>query len=186
MKYKFVIIRDKTLPHLKYSWMLECNDVQTLLDHNDKYMHTEIEKGVKDWFSSNGGKTDHLTTNWSSVIYSTMLSNGKNFINTSCELENKIINNKINAVNEYGTIYLRENGSYMLHTSHYEVISFIEKDYLLYPEYSEKDIKISQWINGTHWYAKIGKMDVVSEDGTAKWNTYEEAYKEALKYFNKL
>lgn len=38
---------------------------------------------------------------------------------------------------------------------------------------------------GKHYYAKIGNMEVVSEDGKNKWNTPEEANRQALLYFER-
>ena len=48
--------------------------------------------------------------------------------------------------------------------------------------YSESDIKINKWYGGKHYYAKIGKLDVVDENGNVKWNTEKEARKKALEY----
>lgn len=53
-------------------------------------------------------------------------------------------------------------------------------------EYTEKDIKITKWIGGKHYYAKIGRIDVEDEFGNVKWNTEKQAKEIALKYIRKL
>ena len=45
------------------------------------------------------------------------------------------------------------------------------------------DVKFIMWNGGKHWYAKIGKLDVVV-NGIQKWNTKEEATKAAKQYIN--
>ncbi len=37
-------------------------------------------------------------------------------------------------------------------------------------------------INGNHWYAKIGKLDIKDKDNNMKWNTKAEA-EAAAKWF---
>lgn len=41
-------------------------------------------------------------------------------------------------------------------------------------------------IKGTHWYAKIGNMDIKDEKGNMKWDTKEEAEKAAWKFVENL
>ena len=51
---------------------------------------------------------------------------------------------------------------------------------------SELDIKITQFRHGDHYYAKIGKTDVVDEDGSVKWNTYRQAEEKAKQFLLEL
>ena len=44
------------------------------------------------------------------------------------------------------------------------------------------DVKYSTWYGGKHYYAKIGKIDIVDRDNNQKWNTLNEA-KEAAKWY---
>ena len=59
---------------------------------------------------------------------------------------------------------------------------------LVYPVETQvrlEDVRYMQWnmpdmnIKGTHWYAKIGKTDIVDKDGNMKWDTKGEAEKAA-------
>jgi len=42
-----------------------------------------------------------------------------------------------------------------------------------------------RWGGGEHWYAKIGIIDIVDENGNQKWNTYGEAKQASLDYINR-
>ncbi len=69
-----------------------------------------------------------------------------------------------------------------------EIVEERFEDKLVYPIESHvrlEDVRYIQWnmpdlnIKGTHWYAKLGKRDVVDKDGNMKWNTKAEAEKAA-------
>jgi len=77
------------------------------------------------------------------------------------------------------------------HPLHIEIIKTIERDDLIFPlnddeeKYSEKDISIKKWDEGNHYYAKIKHIDVVIDD-IVKWNTYDEAMRNAKIYLSEL
>jgi hypothetical protein len=49
-------------------------------------------------------------------------------------------------------------------------------------DYNESDIRIIKWNNGKHYYAKIGSIDVVDDDGSLKWNTHDYAMSVAKRF----
>jgi len=49
-------------------------------------------------------------------------------------------------------------------------------------KYTEKDINITKFDGGKHYYATIGGAEVIDEWGDKKWNTYEFAEKTSKKY----
>jgi len=52
--------------------------------------------------------------------------------------------------------------------------------------YTEKDISISKFEGGKHFYAKIGDINVYDKYGDYKWNTHEYAEKTAIQFLNDL
>jgi len=182
MEYKFVRLKCNHY-NMEYPWILECKDIETLIEHTEKYMNTEIERGVKDWFKSQKG---HLTTNYASAVEKMMIFTGNNFIKESTIMENKIFQGKLKMLLKFGTLYLRENGSYMVHSDSLIIIDKKVMDEMVWPEYTVDDIKISKWDGGSHYYAKIGRMDVTDADGNVKWNTHKEAKRHALVFFENL
>jgi len=63
-----------------------------------------------------------------------------------------------------------------------EILDTIESDELIFPE--EERIKVSQWVEGKHWYAKVDKT-TVEWKGRTKWDTREQALECALKFQKK-
>ena len=61
MNYNFVKIKDNRTG-LEYPWILECNNVETLMDHTEKCMNHTIREGVQDWFETRK-EFRHFTTN---------------------------------------------------------------------------------------------------------------------------
>lgn len=62
----------------------------------------------------------------------------------------------------------------------------VYKNSLVFPDVerpSIEDVNFIVWNGGKHWYAKIGKMDVVV-NGEQKWNTKEEAINAAKSYID--
>lgn len=57
-----------------------------------------------------------------------------------------------------------------------------KKEGFEFPSFSREDIRIKQWPGGKHFYAYIGNMEIRDENGNIKWNTREEAERQAEKY----
>jgi len=194
MNYNFVKIKDNRTG-LEYPWILECKDIETLIEHTDKCMDHTIREGVQDWFDKTKNSIklsedyrykEHFTTEWAGMCETFAKMRGEHFIQSSATLENKVMQAKILSLFKYGTLYLREIGSYMMHCDGFEITDRMVSETLVYPGYSEKDIRITKWPGGSHYYAKIGKMDVIDEHGNQKWNTHAYAMNAALKELKNL
>jgi len=92
----------------------------------------------------------------------------------------------------YFNIFLREgrfvvspNNAFRNIDSSFKILNKIEREELIFPITSEKDIRILKWNNGIHYYAKIGNQDVIW-NRKQKWNSHEEAYACANFYLNNL
>lgn len=81
-------------------------------------------------------------------------------------------------------LWFNELGGYNLGLKDIEATVVLDK--LIFPHYTEKDIRISTWgDNGRHYYAKVGEIEVkevVDGEVVMKWNTRDEAYQKALNY----
>lgn len=187
MSYTFVKLEDKKLTSLQYPWMLQCSDNDTLDEHNNLYMKSTIEAGVKD-IMRHFTKGDHYSTDWAIGIYVSSLNTNGNWIESATKLEHRVLSDKIKAMLTCGTIYLRDSGSYMTAPKNkYRIKQQIVMSSMKYPNYSESDINIRTWDGGRHYYAKIGNLDVVDSKGDQKWNTHKaamEAAKKELKNFS--
>ena len=80
------------------------------------------------------------------------------------------------------------NRGYKLMINNVDGWCFINDDAIInYTDikYTEKDIKLSKYRYGSHWYAKIDKIDVCI-DGVSKWNTEEFARRNAVEFLKTL
>lgn len=178
--YRFVKIKDTRLQQKNiWPWVLLCDDSFTLIKHTEKYMATSIEDGIKDIFSND---RNDISSNWGKSIQQYLDIKGGSPVDISITLENKVFQGKQRCLELNHTLLLRSNGSYSVLTDDLEIINTIEKEKMVYPSYSESDIKISQWPGGNHYYAKIGEMEVSDNSGNIKWNTSKQAYEIALSY----
>ena len=84
-----------------------------------------------------------------------------------------------------GAIYVQQSGGYFPHSDDLVIHKTLELGGYDFPDVDRK-IKITQWSGGTHFYAKVGYYDVVDADGNQKWDTHEEAERQAEIFAKKL
>ena len=102
--------------------------------------------------------------------YCKMLNQIYKFMNENINHINK---NKIHAPLVADPDGWKCNLFYDLHTK-----DFIKK-------YDINDIVIKRWYDGIHYYAKVGKFDIIDRLGQIKYNSYAEAHAECLKWLEK-
>ncbi len=78
-------------------------------------------------------------------------------------------------------VYINDNGGW--HSGKNDYSQWITKDKLVFPDFKKNQIKIEKFPMGNHYYAYIDGLQVRNGD-TLKWNTYEEAYQQALNYIS--
>lgn len=193
MKYKFCKIN---LFGKISGWTLEINNYDLYKEWSDKY-HTKIfQDGVDNIiYRSNTWKKDgkyKTQGHWTSEIASLSEKVGGDeheidLIDGFEKVTNDYINSKFKAIQDGNTIYVYEGCQWFILPDNCEIVETIESDILEYPnQYTEKDIRIIKYENGKHYYAKIGMIEVVDDDGSRKWNTYKYAYDIAIDYLKKL
>ena len=84
-------------------------------------------------------------------------------------------------IRECGAIYVNRAGGYHGYYKKAKEYAVVKSDKLIFPDYRKNDIKITKFPYGNHYYAKVGSTEVRDGD-VIKWNTYEEAYRQAEKY----
>lgn len=90
---------------------------------------------------------------------------------------------QLHAIHEHGFICINKVGGW--HSGEMvEFSQFVHRKTFTWPDFSESDIRITQFNGGKHWYVHIGDMEL-HEDGNIKWNTKEEARQAAMRYVGK-
>jgi hypothetical protein len=105
---------------------------------------------------------------------------GRGAIHWMADFESKTRLAMIKYVSKGYSLMVNEKGGWCLLNDDSDI------EWLTPRSYSEKDIKLSKFRYGSHWYAKIRNIDVVDEIGNVKWNTEEMAMQKAKEYLKTL
>lgn len=167
MKYIFIKIQDKKLPQLEYDYMLYCDSIELLLEHTSSYMDNHIKEGLEDYFQNSNS---HSTTIWRNQMETLSMIKQMTVLNASTYLQNTVLNNKMQSIHKFGSILLSERGTYMLLSDNYTILDKIILDSMIYPM-GDYSIRVIKWDGGKHFYAKVGKFDVVDKQGNQKWDS---------------
>lgn len=185
-KYHFVKIKERNNPESKGMWYLKADSLDTIHKHFLKYVGAEIKQGMKEIISRINGKIGHYTNKFASTVDIMMQFNeGKPYFIVATELENEMLQTRIRGYIDGREQYLTDSLSVLIMSPNIEIIGEEYKSELVYPHESKpslEDVNYMTWYGGKHWYAKIGKIDIVDRDNNQKWDTMEEA-KEAAKWY---
>ena len=156
-------------------WYIEISDIEQLNEYR-KATDYRFEKALCDT-SENALETNKYLQ--LARIYAQ--KSGNSLADGMIELSEKMYKTQVDNLLNYGVLYLNESGGY---NTIVNPIKHLYKDKLVFPNYTKEDIRIPQWgqeAKGNHYYAYIGKIQVMDRD-VIKWDTYKEAYEQALKY----
>ena len=183
--YKFVriLVNDILMP----SWYFLCDNKTDVYYFFEKYYQPIIKGGVNKYMF---GDTD---TYWGNTIL--RMSESPKYRNLSpcvisSQLENLTYINRCESV-ENGDILLfnkSDMGYLKLSLKNVKIIQEKVVNNMVFPDeekYDINDIVIKRWDDGIHYYAKVGKFDIISSNGEVKYNTYAEAHAECLKWLEK-
>lgn len=90
---------------------------------------------------------------------------------------------QLDSIRENGAIYVNQMGGYHGYYEKDKEYAVVQREKLIFPEFQKADIRIKKFPYGQHFYAYVGDIEVKT-DTACKWNTYEEALRQAEKYLN--
>lgn len=102
-----------------------------------------------------------------------------NIIDAIKDFSSRVVENQLRELQETGALYFNRVGGYHGFYSCMEENGFVRRKELVWPDFKKDEIRIKSFPGGDHFYAYIDDMQVRDGD-TLKWNTYEEAYNQAL------
>jgi hypothetical protein len=97
-----------------------------------------------------------------------------------CRILDTMLEGYSSCFRAWGRIVVSANNSFRDMDESFEIKNTIVKKEIAFPATSEKDIKVSQWPNGHHWYVTVGNH-VLSE----KFITYENGLMAGKRHLNK-
>lgn len=83
------------------------------------------------------------------------------------------LSGKIRDVAKCGKIYVNKYGGYF--TWHKDLVELETVEGKKFPQINLKDIKVSKWPQGVHWYITVNGS-AITIDGIEKWKTEEDAW----------
>lgn len=181
MVWTFEKVRLKGFNFVASEWMLKITSLPQLWEYYAKTRPSMIGDAFEDFKKATSRlvQRDHFTNHVTIASYLLAEAKDCSFVESIARLMTRVERNQIDSLARGKVLYIREIGSYVDDDgTHYDVLDSYEAPELLFPE---ANIRLIQWPNGKHWYAKIGNIDVVVDD-EQKWNTKSDAKKAALRY----
>lgn len=186
MSYKFVKVRNKKTG--TYIWLFEPNGALQVIEHWQKYPMSVIREGFQ--FLARKiilGKMGNCSNDFERAVEAYANGMNTNIAYAIEKVKDDALFARLQSI-EKRTIYLNSGIQVIIIDDRFcEIEQIIEKDALTFPDEEKpkiEDVRFIVWDGGTHYYAKIGKIDVVDSVGRQKWNTKAEAMKAAEWYIN--
>lgn len=184
MTYTFVKIKSKM--DGKTYWYFRPKDELQVIEHWYKYPAAIIKDGTHIMVRK-VSKTviGHFQNNFEIGVEAFMAATGSDLRTALVTVENNAFNSRLK---DFGKreIYLNHDMQVLLLDERIsEIVETIEKNTLTFPDEEKpdlKDVRFLVWPGGSHYYAKIGSLDVTDEQGNQKWSTKAEAMKAAEWY----
>lgn len=163
--FKFVLIEASYLNNERY-WVLFIEDFEDLFN----YFEQSSPKYIKAYFELKNKKhrLGHCSTSYQSVIESIFLynddKNRKSIVDDVFLMSDTIQGTKIKYLLRGHTLLINSTrmGFCNFDAKNHKIIKRVNKIDFNFPTstLTKKDIKITKWERGTHWYIRIGQHDL--------------------------
>jgi len=157
--------------------------LESIEDYNyyREYMHdAKYENAMRSLLAKKeSDRKLHNTSRLADLAEIVAEKTGQGGLLTLADISSKVTTTQLRLIMEGKTLVVNENGGYF----------YLGKDDVVEEinfRYTEKDIKVTKFEGGRHWYAKVGAITVEDFEGDKKWNTHKYAYNEAKKFLEKL
>lgn len=187
MEWLFVLRGDK--PYKSKGWWLKIQTPEELAEYFKLVNPTRYGNVFENYvygkeFNSNSVEhvPHHKEADLTYGIVMQAARNGQTILQGIQSFQLEVALRCLDDIREYGAIYFNRVGG---RTFHYEPTNiqygFVRRKELVWPDFEVKDIRVKQFPGGEHFYAYVGDVQVRDGD-TLKWDTYEDAYQNALNY----
>ena len=181
MKYRFV--------YKNGGWWLKISTLEELVDYQEKIGYQNpIARGFisvlncREFGKPIDGEPLRPHVNNEGYLIGLYAQNhNMNLLQATCSLAVQTDNAKIEQLLKGNNLYFNRVGGWHFGKNDYS--NWYDSDKLIFPDFKKNQIKIEKFPMGEHYYAYIDNIQVRDGD-TLKWNTYEEAYNQALQYIN--
>ena len=184
MTYTFVKIKSKKDGGA--NWYFRPKDELQVIEHWYKYPAAVIKDGTRIMVRKVlKNVIGHFQNNFEIGVEAFMKATGSDLRTALVTVENIAFNSRLKDFGKH-EIYLNNDIQVLLLDERIaEIVVTLEKDTLTFPDEEKpemKDVRFLVWPGGSHYYSKIGSLDVTDEQGEQKWKTKAEAMKAAEWY----
>lgn len=191
-KWHFVL-RDKDTSN--QGWWLKVSSIDELVCYMKETNPTRYEKVYENYIADklyNKESVSHgpymTEANTTLAVVYTGMRHKCNIYQAIERFAGEVAINQMNSIQEYGAIYINCVGGYtFMHSSDVEY-AHVYRQELVWPNFNKDEIRIKSFPGGEHFYAYVGDVQVKEgsgNDAVLKWDTYDEAYQQALSYIEK-
>lgn len=167
-------------------WWLKIDNGNDLIDYHNKTI-SHWQECISDYLKNaekydTTGRYDSFDHTLTYAILRYAEDRHLSMIDACMQFRMKVAAEQLTQIHENGYIVINKAGGY--HSGPIEHSQFVHRKTFTWPDFKESDIKVSRFPGGTHWYVKIGDMEL-HEDGNIKWMTEKEAWEAARRYISK-
>ena len=173
---------------IDYDWMLVIENFSDLFNFENRVFDSKIMPAVENLIDS-FYNTSHINTELGVLINVELLCFPDYSLYTVIDkIYKSFLETKNYYLKKYRKVYINKMGGILYPSDNIEVIDecCVENDNLIFPEYTEKDIRIKKWENGVHHYAYVGDFQVISSSGISKWKEGGDALDAAKSFLEKV
>lgn len=173
MKWTFVNIRLKKFPTMPTEWVLKISGEWELMEYMRETTDTRVAAAVTDFREVKAGRA-HVGNVLNYMADMRAQNKGFSFAQGLVDVLDEVWHNRLAMLKEGKVLYIKGSGGYSYDTvpgTFYDVLGEQGSEELHFPNL---EVRYLQWPNGTHWYAKIGDVDIEWK-GKQKWDTKADA-----------
>lgn len=156
----------------KYSIVSDATD-RTLYKGFEAYMHKE-DKDISDIDVTEQSNEERMAD----LIELVAINKKYTAPQAVLDIKHRKMDAQIKSIQEGYDIYINPVGGWNI--GKHDYTQWCDREKPIFPNYTEKDIKIESFEGGKHFYLYIGNIQFRDGD-KLKWDTYDEAYQFALK-----
>jgi len=173
--YKFIYAKHKIHPKCEETyigWYLLIDNIDSLMDFID-YRKRKLVKVYFDLKNRKSEKGGHYFSADQTLIGITMEHTERKTITDDANVLDSLTDGYVRFYNAKEKFVVNPNCfSYRDIDDTFEILETYSSKELVFPnKYTEKDIVVQQWMNGKHWYVRVGNYDLKD-----KFITYEKGY----------
>lgn len=142
----------------------------------DNYLHDGF---YQESITGHGKYNQEANLTLAAYLYG--INRNKSMVEALIDLQTDTANRMSEMLDKYGALYINSVGGWNTGTSLGPENGFMHARQLVWPNFTESDIRISCFHGGQHYYAYVGQAQVRDGD-RVKFNSYDEARRHALAY----